>query len=151
PVGNLKTVLQNAQATSGQQSRTFAYDMLDRMTSEINPESGTTQYFYDSLTSDAACGTVNSPGNLVKKIDAVGNSICYSYDVIHRLTATTYPSGAYSSVTSAKHFVYDSATVNSLTMSNVKGRMAEAYTCTGTCSSKITDEGFSYSARGELT
>ena len=28
-------------------------------------------------------------------------------------------------------------------MQNAKGRLAEAYTCTGTCSSKITDEFFS--------
>ena len=35
-------------------------------------------------------------------------------------------------------------------MANALGRLAEAYTCTGTCTSKITDEGFSYSVRGEL-
>ncbi len=128
--------------------------MLGRVTSETNPETGTstpTQYFYDSLTSDPACGTVSYPGNLVKMKDAVGNSVCYSYDAFHRVTSVTYPSGSYSSVTPAKHFVYDSATVNNVAMSNAKGRMAEAYTCTGTCTSKITDEGFSYSARGEMT
>jgi RHS repeat-associated protein len=152
PMGNLKTVTQNAQAAAGsQQARTFAYDLLNRLTSEANPETGTTLYYYDSLTGDAACGTVSFPGNLVKKVDAVGNSVCYSYDALHRMTAATYPSGAYSGVTPSKHFVYDSATVNSATMSNAKGRMAEAYTCTGACSSKIADEGFSYSARGELT
>jgi hypothetical protein len=48
-------------------------------------------------------------------------------------------------VTPAKHFVYDTATVNGVAMSNAKGRVAEAYTG----SSKTTDLGFSYSARGE--
>ena len=151
-LGNLTNVVQNAQASSAnRQNRSYVYDMLSRVTSETNPETGTTQYFYDSLTGDSACGTVSYPGNLVKKKDAVGNSICYSYDALHRVLSVTYPSGSYSSVTSAKHFVYDSATVNSVVMSNAKGRMAEAYTCTGSCTSKITDEGFSYSARGEIT
>jgi RHS repeat-associated protein len=36
-------------------------------------------------------------------------------------------------------------------MTNSKGRLAEAYTCTGSCTTKITDEGFSYTARGELS
>ena len=36
-------------------------------------------------------------------------------------------------------------------MTNVKTWLAEAYTCTGTCTSKITDLGFSYSATGQTT
>jgi len=34
-------------------------------------------------------------------------------------------------------------------MVNSKGRLAEAYTCVSPCTSKITDTGFSYTARGE--
>ncbi len=63
------------------------------------------------------------------------------------MTAVTYPSGLYASVTPQRHYVYDSATVNGQTMANAKGRLAEAYTGTG--SPKITDLGFSYSPRGE--
>jgi hypothetical protein len=36
-------------------------------------------------------------------------------------------------------------------MSNAKARLAEAYTCTTCPGTKITDLGFSYSARGETT
>jgi RHS repeat-associated protein len=36
-------------------------------------------------------------------------------------------------------------------MSNAKGRLAEAYTCTGSCTSKITDTGYGYTARGEIS
>lgn len=36
-------------------------------------------------------------------------------------------------------------------MNNVKGRLAEAYTCAGSCTSKITDLGFSYTARGQIS
>jgi len=150
-MGDLTNVVQNAQASSGMQTRTFVYDMLGRATSETNPETGQVQYFYDSLSNDSACGTVSYPGNLVKKIDGVGNAVCYAYDLLHRMTSVTYPSGAYSSSTPTKTFVYDAAAINGFTLNNTKGRMAEAYTCTGTCASKITDEIFSYSARGEMT
>ena len=49
----------------------------------------------------------------------------------------------------AKYFVYDSATVNGQAMANAAGRLAEAYTCTGSCTSTVTDLGFSYSPRGD--
>ncbi|MFZ0412525.1 MAG: hypothetical protein WAL51_13475 [Candidatus Acidiferrales bacterium] len=118
---NLTSVTQNAQSSSVQ-SRAYAYDDLGRMTSETNPESGTTNYTYDS---DSTCGT--SAGDLVKKVDAVGNTTCYAYDALHRNTSVTY-SGPYAANTPNKYFVYDSATVHSVTMSNAKRRMAEAYT-----------------------
>lgn len=142
---NLTGVTQNAQSLSVQ-TRTYAYDDMERMTSETNPESGTTNYTYDT---DATCGT--SKGDLVKKVDVVGNTICYAYDALHRLTAVTFPSGPYSSVSPQKHFVYDSATVNSVAMVSAKARLAEAYTCFSPCSTKLTDEGFSYTARGEIS
>ena len=139
---NLTGVTQNAQSSSTQ-TRTYAYDDLGRMTSETNPESGTTTYTYDT---DATCGT--SKGDAVKKVDAVGDTICFAYDALHRMTSTTY-TGTYASVTPNRYFVYDSATVNSVAMVNAKTRLAEAYTCFSPCSTKLTDEGFSYTARGE--
>ena len=88
-LGNLTGVTQNAQASA--QSR--IYDMLSRMTSETNPETGTTQYFYDTApaTPGVACsGTY--PGDVVKRYDANGNTTCYTYDSLHRVTSVTYPS-----------------------------------------------------------
>ncbi|ABF43251.1 YD repeat protein [Candidatus Koribacter versatilis Ellin345] len=150
-LGHLTSVTQNAQAVSGsQQSRSFTYDMLGRMTQEINPETGTTHYYFDALTSDADCGTVSYPGDLVKKKDAVGNATCFAYDQLHRVTAMTY-TGSYAANTPAKHFVYDAATVNSVSMAYPKGQLAEAYTCT-TCTptpTKLTDIGIGHSIRGE--
>ncbi|HYL85217.1 MAG TPA: RHS repeat-associated core domain-containing protein [Candidatus Angelobacter sp.] len=142
-LGRLTGVTQNAQS-SNSQTRTYVYDLLGRLTSETNPEAGTTTYVYDT---DTTCGT--SSGDRVKKTDAVGNVTCTAYDALHRPTAITYPSGSYASVTPAKHFVYDSATVNSVAMTYAKGRLAEAYTCTGSCTTKLTDEGFSYTVRGQ--
>lgn len=53
------------------------------------------------------------------------------------------------SSTPTKTYVYDAAVVNGVTMSNVRGRLAEAYT--GPSGSKTTDLGFVYSVRGEVT
>jgi RHS repeat-associated protein len=149
-LGDITIVTQNAQAASGsQQTRTYTYDMLGRLTSELNPETGSTAitYVYDSW--DASCGTYTSAGDPVEKKDAMGNVTCMKYDALHRMTDVTYPSGTYASVTDQKHFVYDTATVNSTSMVFAKTRLAEAYT--GTSASKKTDLGFSYSARGEVT
>jgi RHS repeat-associated protein len=148
-LGNQTGVTQNAQATSGQQARTFAFDMLGRLTSEANPEmkNNAVTYSYDTLSSDASCGTVTSAGNMLKQLDAAGNAACSSYDSLHRITSVTYPSTS----TPQKNFVYDTATVNSVNMVNAKTRLAEAYTCTGTCTSKITDLGLSYSALGQVS
>jgi len=144
-LGNLLTVTQNAQASSGyRQSRTYNYDWLSRQTSENNPETGTTNYTYDT---DATCGS--SSGDQVKRVDAVGNTTCLAYDALHRVISVTY-TGPYSASTPNKYFVYDRATVNLVSMANGKTRLVEAYTATTQAGTKITDEGFSYSARGEV-
>lgn len=150
PLGNLTGLTQNAQLSGSTQSRSFVYDWLSRMTSETVPEIGVTgnrtaYYFYDS---DATCGTYK--GDLVKRVDAAGNTICAAYDLLHRRTTVTYPSGVYSSVTPQKHFVFDAATVNGQAMTNPVAHLAEAYTCFSPCSTKVTDIGFSYSVRGEI-
>ena len=149
-LGNMTGVTQNAQGGS-QQTRTYTFDMMSRMLTEQNPETGRITYTYD--TADSTCGSYSSPGDLVEKSDAVGNVTCMKYDALHRVTQTTYPSGSYASRTPTKCFVYDSATVNGTAMGNAKTRLAEAYTtsassCPGT---PTVDEGFSYSARGEIT
>lgn len=147
-LGNRTTVTQNAQATGTHQTRNFAYDMLSRLTSETNPENNNLAmtYKYDTLTSDTNCGTITSAGNLLKTLDPAGNAVCYSsYDALHRVGVITYPSGG----DPTKHFIYDTATVNSTAMTNAKTRLAEAYTCIGTCSSKLTDLGFSYGPTGQ--
>jgi RHS repeat-associated protein len=141
-LNDLLTVKQNAQSGT-YQTRTYAYDGLGRMTSEQNPETNGSAYSY-TFDTDTTCGTHD--GDLVKRIDPQGTVTCYAYDALHRLTSITYPSGGYYSVTPAKYYVYDSATVDMTAMSYVKSRLAEAYTG----SSKTTDLGFSYTNRGEV-
>jgi RHS repeat-associated protein len=141
--GHITGVTQNAQESGSTQSRSYNYDLMGRLISETTPEAGTTNYTSDT---DSTCGTYS--GDLVKRVDAVGNVTCFSYDQLHRRLSSTYPSGPYASQTANKYFVYDSATVNNQVMGNGKGRLIEAYTATCQTCNKITDLGFSYTARG---
>jgi RHS repeat-associated protein len=152
--GRLLQTVENAQVSSPQQKRTYSYDLLGRLNSETNPEWSGTQkktYSWDTVNNAGIC-VVTSNGDLLQEIDPNGNTTCHHYDGLHRETYTTY-SGPNSNNVS-KYFVYDSATVNGTAMSYAEGRMAEAYTCSGSnappCSPKITDEGFSYDQRGQL-
>jgi RHS repeat-associated protein len=144
---HLLQVTQNAQSTGSQQVRSYNHDDLGRIIWESNPESGATTYTFDTDTTLCAS---TSKGDLVRKIDAVGNRTCYYYDLLHRITSMTY-SGPYASSTPNKYFVYDAATVNGVAMVNVKARLAEAYTATSSTGTKITDIGLSYSPRGEIS
>jgi YD repeat-containing protein len=125
-LGNMTGVTQNAQAvSSSQQTRTYTFDMLGRLTSELNPETGSTAitYVYDSW--DSSCGTYTSAGDLVEKKDAMNNVTCLKYDGRHRVTQITYPSGTYASATPTKCFVYDSATVNGNAMAAMLWQMLQ--------------------------
>lgn len=145
--GRLTQVKQNAQSSSVQ-TRTVAYDELGRKTSESIPEwsagtgaAGTTNYYYDSVS-----GCTSSTGDLIKTVDPIGNATCITYDLLHRPTSSQVVSGSYASVTPLMYVVYDAATYSGTGMQNVKGQVAEAYTCSSsTCSSRLTDIFFSAS------
>jgi RHS repeat-associated protein len=140
--------------TQGTQTRTYLYDNLGRLTSETNPESGTTTYVYD------ASSIWTSHGDLVQKTDANNIATYFNYDGLHRLTDEgNYVNGAWVSG-SCRRFRYDNSQgvagsiPASVTISNAMGNMVEAET--DSCNpypptAPITDEWFSYSARGELT
>jgi RHS repeat-associated protein len=136
-------VSQNSQGTQTQ-TRTYLFDLVGRLVSETNPENGITTYLYDTAS---GCPST-CPGNLLQRTDNKGNTTSYVYDALHRVTSITY-SGPDAANTPNKYFVYDTAIVNNVTMSNTVGRLAEAYT--GSQSSKLTDIGLSYSVRGEVT
>jgi len=155
-LGHLLTVTQNAQASSGTQTRSFTYDLLGRMTAETNPEtghngaSGTVHYTYDS-TSSSTCGS--SPalgcGDLVQKLDAASNTTNYTYDALHRVL-TAGNSGI--SGATLRKFVYDSESSypSGVSVAYGKTHMVEAQTTT-TSGSLLTDEFFSYDKDGDLT
>src|SRR5579859_5275783 len=143
------TVTQNAQpGGSPQQTRSFLYDPLGRLTQETNPETGTTTYAYDT---DSFCP--NNPGDLVRRTDAMGAFTCYGFDALHRLWGVSHWGSGYGPSTASELYYYDSATVNGVAMTNAKGRLARAITCTS-CSNPltpITDMGYSYAPRGETS
>jgi RHS repeat-associated protein len=153
-LGDLLTVTQNAQASSGnQEARSYSYDAMSRVTSETNPESGTTTYVYDSV-SGTPC-TATSRGDLIKRADANGNYTCFNYDALHRLTdvGNNNPSAS----NPGKRFRYDNTSgypgsTKPAGTSNTLGRLAEAATdAGGTGDPIITDEWFSYTVRGEVS
>lgn len=144
-------VAQNAQSTSTQ-TRTLLYDLVGRLAQETNPENGTVTYSYDSLASDAACGSPSSPGDLVKRVDAAQNTTCYYHDSLHRLTDAGNGNQGGSPVCRRYRFDQASGPPSGITVSNAMGRVVEAFT--DNCASPatvLTDEWFSYSSRGELT
>jgi len=156
PLGNLTNVSQNLQSTKTQ-TRSFTYDGLSRMTSETNPESGTTTYIYSSagLTDNCYPGGFAENGDLHQVNDANGSYTCYIYDSLHRLTDV---GNSAQSTNPCKRFRYDSA-ANGLnpapsgysTSPNATGRLIEAATNCGGASGTITDEWFSYDADGRQT
>ncbi len=73
---NLRTV------TQGNQTRTFVYDALKRLTSATNPETGTTAITYG----------YDDSGNLTTRTDARGTKMLV-YDGMNRLTDVTYTDG----------------------------------------------------------
>jgi RHS repeat-associated protein len=66
--------------TQGEQTRTFVYDSLKRLTSATNPESGVITYQYDAN------------GNITQRTDARGVITSYDYDALNRNTSVVYPS-----------------------------------------------------------
>src|SRR5205807_2402815 len=104
------------------QIRSYTYDLLGRVLTESNPEwAGIKQFTYDTVSGSNCTSTSN--GDLVQELDPSGNTICHHYDTLHRETYTTFAGPNSNNV--SKYFVYDSATVNGVAMSNVENRMAE--------------------------
>jgi RHS repeat-associated protein len=68
---------------------------------------------------------------------------------MHRLTSIKYAGP--NATEGNRYLVYDAATVSGVAMANAAGQVAEAYTCCDSKGNKMTDLGFSYSVRGEVT
>ncbi len=147
-----------ASVVRGSQTHSSTYDALGRTLSATYPESGTKYFYYDSAPTSpngALCTksqvlTNSSPlGNLDETYDANGTTACFSYDTMNRNTSIAYLGTNFDGEN--KYFVYDSATVDGVVMSNTLGRIAEAFTAPGYSSTRVTDEGFSYTGRGQVS
>jgi len=140
------TTQQNVQpGNTGSQTRTVNLDLYGRTTSETIPELGNNgtpgqiTYAYDSDPSNICPGSY--PGDLVKKVDNASDVICFTYDNQHRMLTRKVVSGPFASATADAYFIYDAGNVSGTSLQNVKGTLAEAYTCTNgsNCSTRLTD------------
>ncbi|MGE3468303.1 MAG: RHS repeat domain-containing protein, partial [Pyrinomonadaceae bacterium] len=102
PLSNLTSV------TQGDQTRSFSYSSLSRLTSAYNPESGTINYQYDNN------------GNLRSKTDARGVLTTYVYDALNRLTSRSYSGGGIT--TPNVTYTYENPAI-----SNSKGRLTKVH------------------------
>jgi hypothetical protein len=146
-LGIATQISRNAQTGGTAVNTCSTHDMLGRATQSAVPESGGT------CTSGAPSGTTttltydanNSPctgglaGHINKSTDPAGNVACFWYDTDGRLNKETFPSGPNSSNSPTRIFAYDS---NPQGGTNLTGQLSRASTCTGSCTSYITDEQF---------
>ena len=135
----------------GQQTRTKTVDSMGRLVGIGTPEGGVSLYYYDT----AGCYGTNYPGHLTAASVTNGNSYCYAYDTLGRLTLEY--GLASSGATLCRQFFYDNSqgatgTVPSgITITNPYGRMVEAETANcSSLSTPITDEWFSYDKDGDI-
>jgi RHS repeat-associated protein len=137
-----------ASVSRSTQTHSFTYDLAGRMLTETYPESGTTTYTYDGSPT-CATAPVSGCGQIIKRVDANGNQASYTYDILNRITSIIYTGPNFDGYN--QYFVYDKAVVDGVVMPNTKGNLAEAYTATTIHATKHTDEGFGYTARGEMS
>jgi RHS repeat-associated protein len=134
PLGNLK------QVTQGPEIRTFNYDMVSRLTSSTNPETGTIAYKYDT---DSSCTSAPSyAGELISKTDNRGMRTCMQYDARHHVVAKTYPNDSTPPVT----YGYNQASAYGHTLTNTFGRLSSE----STGGANPTGSVFSYDVMGHV-
>lgn len=133
-------------AVTPNQTRSYSYDMLSRVTSKTEPESGTTCFYY--TTSGGTCGASGSgplcsgdPTAVCRKTDARSITSIYAYDAINRLTGKDYTDGTF-----AAYYYYDDP--NS---SNGKGRLTNAQRYNKSTATAVADSSFDYDSVGRVT
>ena len=149
PVGSVTSIVKNAQQSGTTQTTSYTYDGFSRVLTVTRPENGQTTAVWDHDSAGTCPGTYD--GQIVRLTDAKDNVTCFTYDVEGRTLSETHPSGPDSTLTAQKNYVWDSSTTFTCPTGSTYGvgHLAEAYT--GTSTAKITDEGFCYNKRGDLT
>ncbi|MGH9325318.1 MAG: hypothetical protein ACRD2B_01310, partial [Terriglobia bacterium] len=141
-VGDVTSIVQGAQ------TRAYNYDMLSRLTSTSQPESGTTSYSYTA--SGALCS--GDPSEPCTRTDARDITTTFTYDALNRLTSKSYSDG-----TPAVTLFWDlnSARFGNWApplLSNTKGRLYAIDTSPspGNYQSPYTGSVYSYDSMGRV-
>jgi RHS repeat-associated protein len=131
PLSNILSV------TQGSLTRSYYYDNLSRLTQEINPESGTTSYTYDTFSAGDLYQRTRPKQNQTGSATVVTT---HSFDALHRLTGKSYND----SLTSSVALSYDQTSHGGINLANPKGRLT--YAAAGGTASTI----FSYDTMGRI-
>jgi RHS repeat-associated protein len=133
-IGNMTSVNYRSQ------TRQYQYDGLSRLTSETNPESGTTTYSFDH---------VGQQGDLYQRTRPAPNqnqgntaTTTYSFDLLHRLTGKSYSGGNAPPTVTFKYDVADSTW--GVTQNNILGRLSSAWV------GSTVSSAFSYDKMGRV-
>lgn len=142
PMGDLLTV------TQGQQTRSYGYDSVGRMTSSAIPESGNaaTTFTYEDF------------GAVATRVDPRGITTTYGYDALNRLSTVQYSNG-----TATDNYTYGGAGAPNFgagrLVSTSNANASETYQydnmgrltqCTKTIGGNLYTTNFSYNADGTL-
>lgn len=128
--------------TQGSETRSYTYDEISRLTSESNPESGSTTYTYDSCSAGDLCSRTSPAPNQTGSGTVIAS---YTYDALHRNTGVTYNDGT----TPSGQFLYDTtSTWACCTQTNILGQLSRAQVISG--SQVIAGEIFSYDSMGRI-
>jgi RHS repeat-associated protein len=111
--------LTGVTATGGTQTRSYAYDMVSRVTSKTNPETGTTSFYYTTTIGGSTLCS-GDPSAVCLRKDARNITTTYTYDNMNRLLSKSYNDP--SPTTPTVSYSYDQTSYNGLTIQNGKGR-----------------------------
>jgi RHS repeat-associated protein len=119
----------------GSRTRSYAYDVLSRITSMTTPEAGTVTLYYTN-TAGALCS--GDSVAVCRRVDASNVITSYNYDAANRLVSRTF-----SDSTPTVSYFYDQASYNGLSITNGKGRRTGMADSSGTAA-------WSYDALGHV-
>jgi RHS repeat-associated protein len=133
PLGNITSV------TQGSVSRSYSFDGLSRLTQEVNPETGTTAYAYDTATAGDIYQRTRPKPNQTGTATVVTT---YTFDKLHRMTGTSYNDGSTPPVAVS----YDQSSEWGVNLTNYLGQPTLAVAANGYAGTV-----FSYDTMGRVT